>query len=324
MNIKVASERTGLTKKAIKYYETEGLIIPSKNSENNYREYSEADIVKLNLIGALRMLDIPIAEIKKVIEGNKSMHKIMQESLKRIDEDIENLKTTRLIISNLLEKNSQDYYGSGDNIKKLRESLELSMEEKKEFISNKLRRVFPGKYGEAFILNYEPFLNITIDDDDKKEIWIKLIEALDDFDDVSETEEGKALMSKYNSIDDSEYTESLKKLRTERTENTYNIINWNEEYVQTHIKSAVEYWKKLLNNSSERDSFKKVTAPMIKNMTTTFGEVHKEFSKYLALLNKDFKLYVDNTQRLAVESHKQFEKETGLSLKEEITNLLEK
>lgn len=321
MNIKVASERTGLTKKAIKYYEIEGLIIPSKNSENNYREYSESDIVKLNLIGALRMLDIPIAEIKKVIEGNKSMHRIMEESLQRIDNDIENLKTSRLIISNLLEKNSQDYYGSGDNIKKLRESLELSMEERKEFISNKLRRIFPGKYGEAFILNYEPFLDIIIDDEDKKEIWIKLIETLDDFDDISETEEGKSLMNKYNSIDIGEYTDSLKKIRTQ---NTYNIINWNEEYVQTHIKSAVEYWKKLLNNSSERESFKKVTAPIIKNMTSTFGEVHKEFGKYLELLNKDFKLYVDNTQRLAVESHKQFEKETGLSLKEEITKLLEK
>jgi len=39
MNIKIASEKTGLTKKAIKYYENEGLINPLKNSENNYREY---------------------------------------------------------------------------------------------------------------------------------------------------------------------------------------------------------------------------------------------------------------------------------------------
>lgn len=30
MNIKIASDKTGLTKKAIKYYESEGLINPSK------------------------------------------------------------------------------------------------------------------------------------------------------------------------------------------------------------------------------------------------------------------------------------------------------
>jgi len=38
MNIKTASKKTGLTKKAIKYYEIEGLISPIKNNENNYSE----------------------------------------------------------------------------------------------------------------------------------------------------------------------------------------------------------------------------------------------------------------------------------------------
>jgi len=51
MNIKVVSEKTRLTKKAIKYYESEGLINPLKNDSNNYREYTDNDIVKFNLIG---------------------------------------------------------------------------------------------------------------------------------------------------------------------------------------------------------------------------------------------------------------------------------
>ncbi|MBX4261211.1 MerR family transcriptional regulator [Clostridium estertheticum] len=38
MNIKVVSEKTGLTKRAIKYYESEGLISPLKNNDNNYRQ----------------------------------------------------------------------------------------------------------------------------------------------------------------------------------------------------------------------------------------------------------------------------------------------
>ena len=37
MNIKIASEKTGLIKRTIKYYESEGLINPSKKCENNYR-----------------------------------------------------------------------------------------------------------------------------------------------------------------------------------------------------------------------------------------------------------------------------------------------
>ncbi|MCB2362209.1 MerR family transcriptional regulator [Clostridium estertheticum] len=68
INIKVVSEKTGLTKRAIKYYESEGLISPLKNNDNNYREYTDNDIVKLNLIGALRIIDIPICEIKSYLE----------------------------------------------------------------------------------------------------------------------------------------------------------------------------------------------------------------------------------------------------------------
>ena len=40
MNIKATAEKTGLTKRAIKYYEGKGLIKPLKSNENNYREYT--------------------------------------------------------------------------------------------------------------------------------------------------------------------------------------------------------------------------------------------------------------------------------------------
>jgi len=84
MNIKGVSEKTNLTKRAIKYYEDEGLINSIKDSDNNYREYSEKDIIKLNLIGTLRAVDISIIEIKDVIEGGKSIPDVMKETLHRI------------------------------------------------------------------------------------------------------------------------------------------------------------------------------------------------------------------------------------------------
>ncbi|WP_019278478.1 MerR family transcriptional regulator [Clostridium botulinum] len=104
MNIKLASEKTGLTKKAIKYYESVGLINPSKNSENNYRDYTEKDIIKLNLIASLRILDIPISEIKLLIEGNKTIDKVLTDTLKTINDSISNLEKSKLIISSIIEK----------------------------------------------------------------------------------------------------------------------------------------------------------------------------------------------------------------------------
>lgn len=54
---------TGLTKKAISYYEKHGLIKPRKCS-NGYREYSEDDIALLNEISLYRKLDISIKDKK--------------------------------------------------------------------------------------------------------------------------------------------------------------------------------------------------------------------------------------------------------------------
>lgn len=65
MTILKAAERTGLTKKAIRYYETEGLITPELEN-NGYRDYSEEIIRKLILIRSLRNLSFTIKEIRLV------------------------------------------------------------------------------------------------------------------------------------------------------------------------------------------------------------------------------------------------------------------
>lgn len=47
----------------IKFYEREGLINPRRN-ENGYRDFSDEDVKSINRIKTLRMLDVPIPEIK--------------------------------------------------------------------------------------------------------------------------------------------------------------------------------------------------------------------------------------------------------------------
>lgn len=69
MNIKQAESLSGISKRNIRYYEQEGMIHPSRNHENDYREYSETDIRTLKLIRALRMLDMPLEQIRNVISG---------------------------------------------------------------------------------------------------------------------------------------------------------------------------------------------------------------------------------------------------------------
>ena len=73
MNIKEAEILSGVSKRNIRFYEQKGLLSPDRNKENDYREYSEEDIEKLKLIRALRMLDMPLEQVREVVLGNMPM-----------------------------------------------------------------------------------------------------------------------------------------------------------------------------------------------------------------------------------------------------------
>ena len=93
VKIKDVEKITGLTPKAIRLYESKGLIHISRD-ENRYRNYSEDDIRKLKTIKLLRKAGISIADIKLYIFGvmsleeiiNKRKAEILKESGKRSDE----------------------------------------------------------------------------------------------------------------------------------------------------------------------------------------------------------------------------------------------
>ena len=67
MNIKQASEQSGVSAPNIRFYEREGLLTPARQRGNSYRTYTEENIRTLKLIRMLRMLDVPLPTIKAVL-----------------------------------------------------------------------------------------------------------------------------------------------------------------------------------------------------------------------------------------------------------------
>ena len=78
MTIKEVEQQTGLPRSIIRFYEKEGLIAPQRNEENRYRAYSQADVDRLVRIAFLRTLDIPLEEIRSIIEGRKTLRDAAQ------------------------------------------------------------------------------------------------------------------------------------------------------------------------------------------------------------------------------------------------------
>nr|WP_207746468.1 MerR family transcriptional regulator [Clostridium tyrobutyricum] len=312
VNIKIAAEKTGLTKKAIKYYECEGLINPSKNSSNNYREYTDTDIVKLNLIGALRVIDIPVSEIKCLIEGNKSLPDIMKNTLNKITENISNLEKSRLIISNILNKNLEDYSTIGEQVRKLRETLEFSISEKKEFISTRLLKIFPGNFGKIFVNSYEPFLNITVDSDEKKDAWVKLVEFLDDLNEIDNTQPFIKLM---NSIDVNKIEEYRQKSKEDILENFNNNI-----FIEKIKKQYVEFIR-FMNKDKEKKKIFAKSVSQTMDMFNALGVDENIFDEYLEILNEDYKQYRQIGKKFMSEIDEELKKEFGFTAKEFFENL---
>lgn len=73
MRIKEVEELVEISKKNIRFYEKEGLLSPGRESENSYRDYSQADVDRLRIIKLLRKLDMPISAISDVLEGRISL-----------------------------------------------------------------------------------------------------------------------------------------------------------------------------------------------------------------------------------------------------------
>ncbi len=77
----------GLSKKSIRYYEENGLLMPKRNQENDYRIYTEEDINKLKTIKFLRELDVSIRELRQLHDGTLSLEECMKDRIKKIEEE---------------------------------------------------------------------------------------------------------------------------------------------------------------------------------------------------------------------------------------------
>lgn len=68
MEIREVVRKTDVPAKTIRYYEDIGLLPPPARKPNGYRDYSESDMDRLRLVAGARHLDIPLTEIKEILD----------------------------------------------------------------------------------------------------------------------------------------------------------------------------------------------------------------------------------------------------------------
>ena len=136
MNIKEAEKLTGVSSRNIRFYEQKGLVTPARNEENDYREYSDEDIHRLKLIRALRMVEMPLEQIREVVDGKMELRQAATSQKEKLEEKIKQLKTVIKFCEELSE-------ASIENVAEV--LLRMDQPENKKIFSKKWRTDYAEK-----------------------------------------------------------------------------------------------------------------------------------------------------------------------------------
>ena len=104
MKINEVEALVGITKKNIRFYETEGLLAPHRNSENGSRDYGEAEVDALRRIKLLRKLGVPLEEIRRMQSGGHTVGDGMRRHLVTLERERENLEQSIRLCSALTDR----------------------------------------------------------------------------------------------------------------------------------------------------------------------------------------------------------------------------
>lgn len=100
-----AARRSGLTPKAIRLYESRGLLRPAERTESGYRTYSPRDVEVLRFIRRAKNLGLRLEEIKEIIElergGAQPCGKVLEllgAHIREIDRTVTELRALRKVL----------------------------------------------------------------------------------------------------------------------------------------------------------------------------------------------------------------------------------
>lgn len=278
MNSKEVQELTGLTRKALEYYEENGLINPIRG-ENNYRNYSEVHIELLNKISLYRKLGLSIEEIKSLLHSNEAVDVgyLLREKSRRLKNDSIKLQ----LLENLL---------LGDDSKRISEKLKAL--ENEETIYEKLTGAFPGYFGQLIFSSYKPLLGEEILDMDAYREYVDYLDSLPplklDANEIKYLEMGSLELS----MDDLDKATEDKLSALEDFENWYeknkDIIAEYKDFKESKEYKSSPMFKieEMLRSYMMENNYYEVAIPLIRLFSPAYNEYYENLlsanSKFLA------------------------------------------
>lgn len=264
--------KTGLTRKAIEYYEDKGLINPHR-LENGYKDYTEKDLDILVKVSILRKLGVSLSEIKQCVLYNSStLSSVLRMKEHQLEVDERRKNILELIVKGEKQELIDEY---------------IAMIETEESIYNRLERVFPGYFGQLFFAAYLPFMNEPLTKDGK-EAFIKYVSYLDNLPTFELSEDEKKFIDEISSNFDMSI---LKKVNEDKISTVENIEDWLEKNKDSILqyesyKNSEQYQNSLLRDIQEKlrkymidNNYYQVAIPLIRKFSKSYNMYYEKMIK---------------------------------------------
>lgn len=164
---------TGASRKAIYLYESKGLLKPNRQENNDYREYDEEDVKRLQFIVCLRELDIPLSLIKKLLDEEDNADILLQGYLEEKKSELSEIAASVSRLDEVVKRMPPN--GSAASFCNIAQEIMPSF--LKEALHYKIERDYPREYNRRILMNtFEAFLDCSLDTFEKKVIWKEILD----------------------------------------------------------------------------------------------------------------------------------------------------
>ena len=273
MLINEVAKQCDVTKKAIQYYVSQEIIMPTI-LENGYSDFSETDVAILKKVVLYRRLGLSLPEIKRVLENQSDVKGILYQRVLELERE----KVRQGLLRQLSE---------GVDIEDL--ACDINDINSKTIIIHRLLDLFPSYYGKFISLNFARYLTGTIETEEQMEAFNEIIdffdnvpeldipsdlqEFMDEYLDFYSSEEGvtainSIVQAKHDAMQDIDAFMEENKEKIEE----YQRIKQTDEFKNSPAYRLMELMKEFCASSGYYDVF----IPAMRRLSPMYNEYYEQ------------------------------------------------
>ncbi|WP_162551115.1 MerR family transcriptional regulator [Paenibacillus tepidiphilus] len=281
MRIKEVCAACGLTRKAVEYYERQGLIAPEIEA-NGYRLYRADDVARLKEISLLRKLGVGVSDIREILQSEdrpKRLAAVRAGMELRQRQGEARLQAMDMLIGG---------YGP-DELAVLAANIEAAFT-----IREKLQLAFPGSYGRVLSAHFGRFLEFRENGQEQRQAYADMIAWLDKMEmSMPMTDELVELLEQSMPAEHEALEEEAVALMGQALQNIGEYLEENKEKIDAYIDfrrsaaysgSTASRLQELLSEFQQASGYRDIFIPAMKRLSPSY----RAYSAELEAANRFF------------------------------------